>query len=45
VLRRGDFERFVAANPEAARVINSIAQARIAMNRDEDNRTVEAASL
>jgi CPA1 family monovalent cation:H+ antiporter len=43
VLRRGDFERFVAANPEAARVINSIAQARMAMNRDD--RTAEAASL
>jgi CPA1 family monovalent cation:H+ antiporter len=45
VLRKGDFERFVAANPEAAAVIHGIAQARIEMNRDEDNRTTEAASL
>jgi CPA1 family monovalent cation:H+ antiporter len=45
VLRKGDFERFVAANPEAAAVINSIAQARIAMNRDEDNQSAEAASF
>jgi CPA1 family monovalent cation:H+ antiporter len=43
VLRKGDFERFVATNPEAAAVINGIAQARIAMNRDD--RTAEAASL
>jgi CRP-like cAMP-binding protein len=45
VLRKGDFDRFVAANPEAAAVINRIAQARIAMNRGEDNQTAEAASL
>jgi CPA1 family monovalent cation:H+ antiporter len=43
VLRKGDFERFVATNPEAAAVIDGIAQARIAMNRDD--RTAEAASL
>jgi CPA1 family monovalent cation:H+ antiporter len=45
VLRKGDFDRFVTANPEAARIINGIAQTRIAMNRGEDNRTAEAASL
>jgi CPA1 family monovalent cation:H+ antiporter len=43
VLRKGDFERFVAANPEAAAVIHGIARARIAMNRDD--RTAEAASF
>jgi monovalent cation:H+ antiporter, CPA1 family len=45
VLRKGDFERFVATNPEAAAVINGIAQARIAMNRDDHNPAAEAASL
>jgi CPA1 family monovalent cation:H+ antiporter len=44
VLRRGDFERFMAANPEAAAVINRIAQSRIAMNRDDGARTAETAS-
>ena len=45
VLRKGDFDRFIATNPEAAAVINGIAQARIAMNRDDLDRTAEAASL
>jgi monovalent cation:H+ antiporter, CPA1 family len=44
VLRRGDFERFVATNPEAAAVINQVAQTRIAMNQDDRDRTPEAAS-
>ena len=45
VLRRGDFERFMATNPEAAAIINRIAQTRSAMNWDDDVRTAEAASL
>jgi monovalent cation:H+ antiporter, CPA1 family len=44
MLRRGDFERFIATNPEAAAVIDRVAQARIAMNRDDRNRAAEAAS-
>jgi monovalent cation:H+ antiporter, CPA1 family len=45
VLRSGDFERFMATNPEAAAIINRIAQTRSAMNRDDDIRTAETASL
>jgi CPA1 family monovalent cation:H+ antiporter len=45
VLRKGDFDRFIATNPEAAAVINGIAQARIAMNREDLDRTAEAAAL
>jgi CPA1 family monovalent cation:H+ antiporter len=45
VLRRGDFERFIATNPKAAAVINRVAESRIAMNRDDQDRTAEAASL
>jgi CPA1 family monovalent cation:H+ antiporter len=45
VLRRGDFDRFVAANPAAAAVIDNIARARIAMNRDDHNRAAEVASV
>jgi monovalent cation:H+ antiporter, CPA1 family len=35
VLRRADFERFMAANPEARETIRQIAAARQAMNADE----------
>jgi monovalent cation:H+ antiporter, CPA1 family len=44
-LRKGDLERFVATNPEAAALINRVAEARIAMNRDDVDVTAEAASL
>jgi CPA1 family monovalent cation:H+ antiporter len=44
-LRRGDFERFIATNPEAAAVINRVAETRIVMNRDDQDRATEAASL
>jgi CPA1 family monovalent cation:H+ antiporter len=45
VLRKADFERFLAANPEARAAINHIAQARLAMNRDDGDRAFELLSL
>jgi monovalent cation:H+ antiporter, CPA1 family len=45
VLRKSEFERFVASNPESAAVINAVAQKRIAMNRDEEDQSAAAASL
>ena len=45
VLRKADFERFLAANPEARAAINHIAQARLAMNRDDGDRASELLSL
>ncbi len=44
VLRKTDFERFIAANPEARAAINLIAQARHLMNQDDRDRATEAAS-
>jgi Na+:H+ antiporter len=44
VLRKADFDRFVTANPDAGAVINRVAQARLAMNRDDHDRAAEAAS-
>jgi CPA1 family monovalent cation:H+ antiporter len=44
VLRKADFDRFIAANPDAGAAINRVAQARLAMNRDDQDRTAEAAS-
>ena len=44
VLRKADFDRFVAANPDAGAVINRVAQARLAMNRDDHDRAAEVAS-
>jgi monovalent cation:H+ antiporter, CPA1 family len=44
-LRKGDFERFVATNPEAAAVIDRVAKARTAMNREDHQETVETATL
>ena len=38
VLRKADFDRFIAANPDAGAVINRVAQARLAMNRDDRER-------
>jgi monovalent cation:H+ antiporter, CPA1 family len=43
VLRKIDFESFIATNPAAAAIINQVAQSRIAMNRDDQGRTAEAA--
>jgi CRP-like cAMP-binding protein len=44
VLRKAEFERFLAANPEARTMINHIAEERLSMNQDE-SRTPEAVSL
>ena len=35
VLRKGDFDRFIAANPDAGAVIERVARERLAMNRDD----------
>jgi CPA1 family monovalent cation:H+ antiporter len=45
VLRRADFERFMAANPEAREAINRVAAARQSMNQEDRDRATEAASL
>jgi CPA1 family monovalent cation:H+ antiporter len=45
VLRKTDFERFMATNPEARVAINRIAQARNSMNQGDLDRATEAASL
>ena len=44
VLRKADFDRFIAANPDAGAAINRVAQARQAMNRDDHDRAAAAAS-
>ena len=41
VLRKPDFDRFIAANPDARVVINRVAQARLAMNQDDHDRDGE----
>jgi Na+:H+ antiporter len=45
VLRKADFDRFVTANPDAGAVINRVAQARLAMNRDDHDRAAEGGLL
>jgi Na+:H+ antiporter len=45
VLRKGDFERFLAANPEARAAISRVAEARSSMNQGESDRTPEAVSV
>ena len=45
VLRKADFERFMAANPEARAAINRVAEARLSMNQDGGDRTAETVSL
>jgi monovalent cation:H+ antiporter, CPA1 family len=45
VLRKADFERFLAANPEARAVISHIAEERLSMNQGDGDRTPEAVSL
>ena len=44
VLRKSDFDQFVAANPDAGVVINRVAEARLAMNREDQNRAAATAS-
>jgi Na+:H+ antiporter len=45
VLRKTDFERFMAANPEARAAIDRVAQARQLMNQEDRDRATEVASL
>ncbi|MGC2201124.1 MAG: cyclic nucleotide-binding domain-containing protein, partial [Stellaceae bacterium] len=45
VLRKADFERFLAANPEARAAIDRVAKARLSMNQEDAERHSEAASL
>jgi CPA1 family monovalent cation:H+ antiporter len=47
MLRKADFERFLAANPEATAAINRVAEARLAMNMNQEggHRTPEDASV
>jgi monovalent cation:H+ antiporter, CPA1 family len=42
VLGKVDFDRFVAANPDAGAAINRVAQARLAMNRDDADHAIDA---
>ncbi len=45
VLRKADFERFLAANPEARAAIDRVAKARLSMNQEDAERRSETASL
>jgi monovalent cation:H+ antiporter, CPA1 family len=45
VLRKADFERFLAANPDARAVINRVAAERLSMNQGDGDRTPEIAKL
>jgi CPA1 family monovalent cation:H+ antiporter len=45
VLRKTDFERFLAANPQARATISRVAEARLSMNQDIGDRAPEAISL
>jgi CRP-like cAMP-binding protein len=45
VLRKADFERFLAANPDARAVINRVAAERLSINQGDGNRTREIAKL
>src|SRR6202040_617038 len=38
VLRKTDFERFLAANPEARAIISRVAEARLSMNQEGGDR-------
>jgi monovalent cation:H+ antiporter, CPA1 family len=42
VLGKVDFDRFVAANSDAGAAINRVAQARLAMNRDDADHAIDA---
>jgi CPA1 family monovalent cation:H+ antiporter len=44
VLRKSDFDRFVAANPDAGAIINRVAETRMAMNREDDEQAAAAGS-
>jgi monovalent cation:H+ antiporter, CPA1 family len=45
VLRKADFERFLAANPDARAMINRVAEERLSMNQTDADRTTEIAKL
>ena len=45
VLRRADFERFLAANSEARAAIHRVMEARLSMNQTDSDRTSEAISV
>ncbi|TMJ63719.1 MAG: cyclic nucleotide-binding domain-containing protein [Alphaproteobacteria bacterium] len=44
VLRKADFERFLAANPERRAEINRIAKARLSVNHEDGDRAAESVS-
>jgi CPA1 family monovalent cation:H+ antiporter len=44
LLRKADFERFLAANPDAKAVISRIAEARLSRNQEDAERTAESVS-
>jgi Na+:H+ antiporter len=44
VLRKADFERFLAANPEAKAEISRIVEARLSVNQEDAERTAESVS-
>src|SRR5712671_7459757 len=44
VLRKVDFERFLAANPEAKAEINRIVEARLSVNQEDGDRAAETVS-
>src|SRR5260370_25640104 len=44
VLRKADFERFLAANPDAKAEINRIAEARLSVSQEDGDRAAESVS-
>jgi monovalent cation:H+ antiporter, CPA1 family len=44
VLRKTDFERFLAANPEAKAEINRIVESRLSVNQEDGDRAAETVS-
>ena len=44
VLRKADFERFLAANPEAKAEISRVVEARLSVNQEDAERTAESVS-
>jgi CPA1 family monovalent cation:H+ antiporter len=44
VLRKSDFERFLAANPEAKAEINRVVEARLSVNQEDGDRAAETVS-
>jgi CPA1 family monovalent cation:H+ antiporter len=44
VLRKADFERFLAANPETKAEIDRIVEARLSVNQEDGDRAAETVS-